>query len=58
MQKFDSFCTRMWLDYCDEQDDWQTVPTRLELEEYKRTYNDWLFDKFINQKGVVNGRDV
>tara|TARA_R100000808_G_scaffold23424_1_gene51985 strand:+ start:412 stop:588 length:177 start_codon:yes stop_codon:yes gene_type:complete len=58
MKKFDSFCTRMWLDYCDEQDDWQTVPTRLELEEYKRTYHDWLFDKFIKQKGVVNGRDV
>ena len=50
MQKFDSFCARMWLDYCDEQDDWQTVPTRLELEDYKRIYHDWLFDKFINEK--------
>ena len=48
----------MWLDYCDEQNDWQTVPTRLELEEYKRTYHYCLFDKFIKQKGVVDGRDV
>ena len=50
MTKFESYCNRMWLDYCDENDDWKTVPTRLDLEDYKRIYHDWLFDKFINEK--------
>ena len=55
---FDSFCTRMWIDYCDENDDWLTASSRLDLDEYKNKYKEWLFDKFIKQKGVVNGRDV
>ena len=50
MTKFESYCNRMWVDYCDENDDWKSVPTRLDLEDYKRTYHDWLFDKFINEK--------
>ena len=58
MTKFDSFCTRMWVDYCDENDDWLTTSTRLDLDEYKSKYKEWLFDKFVKQKGVVNGRDV
>ena len=58
MTKFDSFCTRMWVDYCDENDDWLTTSTRLDLDEYKGKYKDWLFDKFVKQKGVVNGRTL
>ena len=48
----------MWVDYCDENDDWLTTSTRLDLDEYKGKYEDWLFDKFIKQKGVVNGRTL
>ena len=58
MQKFDSFCTRMWVDYCDENDDRLTASTTLDLDQYKSKYKDRLFDKFVKQKGVVNGRNV
>ena len=58
MTKFESYCNRMWLDYCDEHDNWSTPSARLDLDEYKGKYKDWLSDKFVKQKGVVNGRNV
>ena len=58
MTKFESYCNRMWLDYCDEHVNWSTPSARLDLDEYKGKYKDWLFDKFVKQKGVVNGRNV
>ena len=49
MTKFESYCTRMWLDYCDEHDDWLTASTRLDLDEYKDKYREWLFAKFVRK---------
>ena len=43
---FDSFCTRMWLDYCDENNDPISAPTRMDKEEYVEKYHDWLKEKF------------
>ena len=39
----------MWLDYCDEHDDWLTASTRLDLDEYKDKYTEWLFAKFVRK---------
>ncbi len=44
--KFDSFCTRMWLDYCDENNDPLSAPNRLERESYVEKYHDWLMERF------------
>ena len=49
MTKFESYCNRMWLDYCDEHDDWLTASTRLDLDEYKAKYREWLFAKFVRK---------
>lgn len=46
IQMFRSFCTRMWLDYCDENNDPLSAPNRLDREAYVQTYNDWLWEKF------------
>ena len=43
---FNSFCTRMWLDYCDENNDPLSAPNRLDKDEYVEKYNDWLWEKF------------
>ena len=43
-RNFESFCTRMWLDYCDENDD--PLSVRLTLEEYKDLYMWWLLGIF------------
>jgi len=40
---FDSFCSRMWLDYEDEH---ITNPNRLTLDEYKEKWHDWLLKKW------------
>ena len=31
---FNSFCTRMWLDYCDENNDPISAPGRMDRDEY------------------------
>jgi len=43
---FDSFCTRMWLDYCDENNDPISAPDRMDKDEYVEKYHDWLKEKF------------
>ena len=43
---FDSFCTRMWLDYCDENNDPISAPDRLDKEDYVTKWNDWLKEKY------------
>ena len=43
---FRSFCTRMWLDYCDENNDPLSAPNRLDRDDYVAKYNDWLWEKF------------
>ena len=52
MRNFDSFCNRMWLDYCDENND--ALSTRLSLEEYKDLYMWWLLGVFYKREWVNN----
>ena len=52
MKKFDSFCNRMWLDYCDENND--LLSTRLTLKEYKDLYMWWLRGIFNKREWVNN----
>jgi len=42
-----SFCTRMWLDHCDENSAFGAVA--LDREEYIKTYNSWLLQKYAEQ---------
>lgn len=51
---FESFCSRMWLDYCDENNDPISAPGRLSREEYKAKYHDWLLEKWQNRKYGTN----
>ena len=41
---FYSFCTRMWLDYCDEHSSFGSET--LDKEEYIKKYNKWLLQKY------------
>jgi len=51
---FDSFCTRMWLDYCDEHKDPIAALTRKDHDEYVSEYKDWLKDKYQETYGITN----
>ena len=42
---FGSFCTRMWLDYCDENNDLLSAPNRLDHDAYVKRWNEWLLEK-------------
>ena len=44
---FRSFCDRMWLDYCDENSAFGAIA--LDKEEYIKTYNQWLLQKYAEQ---------
>ena len=44
---FKSFCSRMWLDHCDENSAFGSVA--LDKEEYIKTYNEWLLEKYAEQ---------
>ena len=46
---FNSFCTRMWLDYCDENNDPISAPSRLDRDEYVERWHDWLLEKWQNR---------
>lgn len=41
---FKSFCTRMWLDYCDENN--TAMSERMTRDEYVERWNDWLLGKW------------
>jgi hypothetical protein len=43
---FRSFCTRMWLDYCDENNDPLSAPNRLDRDQYVARWEDWLLSKW------------
>ena len=43
---FDSFCTRMWLDYCDENNDPISAPGRLDRDEYVNKWCDYLKGRY------------
>ena len=44
MNSFESYCSRMWLDYEDEN---ITNPNRLTRDQYVDKYYDWLWDKYL-----------
>tara|TARA_B100000131_G_scaffold311938_1_gene345408 strand:+ start:694 stop:888 length:195 start_codon:yes stop_codon:yes gene_type:complete len=46
---FDSFCTRMWLDYCDENNDPISAQTRMDRDEYVERWHEWLLEKWQNR---------
>ena len=48
MDKFSSFCSRMYLDYSDETSD--PLSERLSKEEYIRKYNKWLLQEYAKYK--------
>ena len=48
---FESFCSRMYLDYSDETSD--PYAERLEKKDYIAKYKDWLRKQFILKKGIV-----
>ena len=50
-QAFESFCSRMYLDYSDETSDPYSI--RLEKKDYIAKYKDWLKKQFIDKKGIV-----
>ena len=50
-EKFASFCSRMWLDYCDENNTLYSY--HLDKEQYISKYEDWLVKKFIENDGYV-----
>ncbi len=41
---FSQFCSRMWLDHCDENAAFGAV--KLTQEEYIKKYNKWLLEKY------------
>ena len=46
-KSFNQFCSRMWLDHCDE----NKTPhsTTYTKEEYKKEFNEWLLQKYAEQ---------
>ncbi|MBF83303.1 MAG: hypothetical protein CL489_02380 [Acidobacteria bacterium] len=52
MEHYKSFCSRMWLDYCDENN--TLVSECLSLKEYETEYADWLWEQFKERNGVVS----
>lgn len=44
---FNQFCTRMWLDYCDETSSFGSIT--LDKETYITKYNSWLLQKYAKQ---------
>jgi len=44
---FKSFCSRMWLDHCDENSAFGAI--KLTEEEYKKEFNEWLLKKYAEQ---------
>ena len=44
---FKSFCSRMWLDHCDENAAFGAI--KLTEEEYKKEFNDGLLQKYAEQ---------
>ncbi len=51
-KKFNSYCSRMWLDYGDEHKDMKS--TGLTLNQYTAKYHDWLAKRFIDNVGFTS----
>ena len=52
---FKSFCSRMWLDHCDENSAFGAI--KLTEEEYIKTYNEWLLEKYAEQVEEYNVKE-
>lgn len=52
IDSFESFCTRMWLDYCDENNDPISAPGRMDREDYTEKWHDWLESKYRDKYGI------
>ena len=44
MSDFESYCSRMWLDYCDENNTFHSEC--LPKDEYTEKYHDWLLENW------------
>jgi len=51
-KSFNQFCSRMWLDHCDENSAFGAI--KLTEEEYIKTYNEWLLKKYAEQVEEYN----
>ena len=51
---FDSFCTRMWLDYEDENLSPYAAGNRMNRDEYTERYHEWLLEKWQNRTYGTN----
>ena len=49
--RFSQYCTRMWLDNCDENN--YAGATTYTKDEYTSKYHDYLTDKFKRDGGIV-----
>jgi hypothetical protein len=49
-KKFSSYCSRMWLDYCDEHATFGSGQHKT-LEKYTWEHHDWLAKRFLDGKG-------
>jgi hypothetical protein len=47
MTPYESFCHRMWLDYCDENND--VLSERLTYEEYITKWRDYLEERYVKR---------
>ena len=55
VNNFRSFCSRMWLDHCDENSAFGAIA--LDKEEYIKTYNEWLLKKYAEQLEKDNAKE-
>lgn len=47
---FKSYCSRMWLDYCDENNDPISAINRLDYDAYVERWHDWLLERWQNRE--------
>ena len=50
-KNFYSYCSRMWLDYCDENVSFGSGQ-HMTLEEYKSKYHDWLAKRYRDREAI------
>ena len=52
---FSQFCSRMWLDHCDENSAFGAV--QLTKKEYIKKYNKWLLEKYAEELEKENAKE-
>ena len=48
--EFESFCQRMWLDFCDENN--TILSERMTYKEYTTSYKDYLLEKYESRRNM------